>query len=102
MFEIRSKTFEFRASTFETGLRYELRKRQTIDVDTKGFFIHGVEMNNLRKVSKEASRQGEKIEAAGKPEESIGCPGIHNGPANTLHSRIKRISPHLLKILKKQ
>ena len=71
MFEIRSKTFEFRASSFDTELRYELRKRQTIDVDTKRFFIHGGEMNNSRKTSKKTSGQGEKIEAAGKPEESI-------------------------------
>jgi hypothetical protein len=59
-------------------------------------------MNNWRKVSKEASGQGEKIETAGKPEKSIGCPEIHNGAGSTLHSRIKGISPHLLKILKKQ
>ena len=59
-------------------------------------------MNNSRKVSKKVSRQGEKIEAAGKPEESTGCPGIHSGTGNTLHSRIRAISPHLLRILKKQ
>jgi hypothetical protein len=59
-------------------------------------------MNNWRKVSKEASKQGEKIEAVGKQEESIGCSGIHNGAGSTLHSRIKGISPQLLKILKKQ
>ena len=59
-------------------------------------------MNNSRKTSKKTSKQGEKIEAAGKPAESIGCPGIHHAPGSTLHSRIRAISPHLLKILKKQ
>jgi hypothetical protein len=59
-------------------------------------------MNDSRKVSKKVSKQGKKIEAAGKPEESTGCPGIHHAPGNTLHSRIRAISPHLLRILKKQ
>jgi len=65
-------------------------------------FINGGEMNNSRKFLKKASKQGEKIEAAGKPEESTGCSGIHHAPGSTLHSRIRAISPHLLKILKKQ
>ncbi|MGB7063060.1 MAG: hypothetical protein WBF13_12000 [Candidatus Zixiibacteriota bacterium] len=59
-------------------------------------------MNNSRKVSKKVSSQGKKIEAAGKPAESTGCPGIHHAPGSTLHSRIRAISPHLLRILRKQ
>jgi hypothetical protein len=31
-------------------------------------------MNDSRKVSKKGSKQGKEIEAAGKPEESPGCP----------------------------
>jgi hypothetical protein len=59
-------------------------------------------MNDSRKFSKKASGQGEKIEAGVKPTEPIGCPGIHPAPGNTLHSRIRAISPNLLKMLKKQ
>lgn len=59
-------------------------------------------MNNWRKASKETAEKVEKIKTVGKQEESIGCPGIHNGGGSTLHSRIKGISPQLLKILKKQ
>ena len=59
-------------------------------------------MNNSLKVSKKVSKQGKKIEAAGKPEEPTGCSGIHHAPGNTLHSRIRAISPNLLRILKKQ
>jgi hypothetical protein len=59
-------------------------------------------MNNSRKVLKSVSKQGKKIEAAGKLAESTGCSGIHRAPGSTLHSRIRAISPHLLRILKKQ
>jgi hypothetical protein len=59
-------------------------------------------MNDSQKFSKRASGQGEKTEAAATQTEPIGCPGIGHTPANTLHSRIKAISPNLLKVLKKQ
>jgi hypothetical protein len=59
-------------------------------------------MNDSRKFSKKGSGQGEKIEAAVTPTEPIGCPGTHHAPGSTLHSRIRAISPNLLKILKKQ
>ena len=59
-------------------------------------------MNDSRRFSKRADEQGQKIEAARKSTQPIGCPGIDHAPGNTLHSRIKAISPNLLKVLKKQ
>jgi len=59
-------------------------------------------MNDSRRFSKRADEQGQKIEAGGKSTQPIGCPGIGHGAGNTLHSRIKAISPNLLKFLKKQ
>ncbi len=59
-------------------------------------------MNNPGKDSKKKLRQVEKIKTAGKSEESIDCLGIHKNAGSTLHSRIREISPHLLRILKRK
>jgi hypothetical protein len=59
-------------------------------------------MDDSRRFSKRADEQRQKVEAAGKSSQPIGCPGIDDAPGNTLHSRIKAISPNLLKVLKKQ
>jgi len=59
-------------------------------------------MNDSRRFSKRADEQGQKIEAAGKQTEPRGCLGIDHTAGNTLHSRIRAISPNLLKVLRKK
>jgi hypothetical protein len=58
-------------------------------------------MNNRRKDSGKPFRCGEKIETSGKSEESCDCLAIHKNGGSTLHSRIREISPQLLRILKR-
>ena len=59
-------------------------------------------MNNPGKDSSKPFRQKEKIEASGKSEESFDYLAIHKNAGNTLHSRIREISPQLLRILKRK
>lgn len=59
-------------------------------------------MNDSQTFSRRASGQGDKIETEGKRTEPTGCPGIDHGPGSTLHSRIRAISPNLLKVLRKK
>lgn len=59
-------------------------------------------MNNSRKVLRRTGKSGEGVKAQAKPAGDVSCSGIDAGAGSTLHSRIKGISPQLLKILKKQ
>ena len=60
------------------------------------------EMNHWRKASEEKFKSARSTDGARKPKGRMGCLGIHDGAENSLHSRIKKITPQLLKILKRQ